>query len=179
MLSDESIRHWIKKGELVVCYRHEEGEEPEPLRDDQFQPNSIDVHLDTTFILNPWRDDGGEPVRLALGDEIELAPYERLLGATREWIKIPNWLAARIEGVSSAARRGLINQLAPLIPAGFEGVITLEIQNTNPVPIKLRAGEKIGQLTFEVLSSPVLRPYGHPDLKSKYQGQDQATAAKP
>ena len=36
---------------------------------------------------------------------------------------------------------------------------------------------KIGQISFFKMSSPVDRPYGSPDLGSKYQGQSEPTAS--
>jgi dCTP deaminase len=35
---------------------------------------------------------------------------------------------------------------------------------------------KIGQISFFRMSSPVDRPYGSPELGSKYQGQSEPTA---
>ena len=36
----------------------------------------------------------------------------------------------------------------------------------------------VAQLVFQRLDKPAERPYGHPDLKSKYQGQTGAVASK-
>ena len=36
---------------------------------------------------------------------------------------------------------------------------------------------KIGQISFFKMSSPVDRPYGSPELGSKYQGQSEPTAS--
>jgi dCTP deaminase len=46
--------------------------------------------------------------------------------------------------------------------------MTLELFNAGPLPIKLYAGMKIGQMAFEYLSSPCERPYGSAGLNSKY-----------
>lgn len=187
MLSDRDIRRLMADGELVM--RRASGR---PLDDVQFQPNSIDVHLGRTFVINPWDKEykhtyelGGDkvvcqpgPIELPEGATLMLAPGQFVLATTDEWIELSAALAARIEGVSSMARAGIINQIAPLIPAGFKGNITLEVYNATPVPVPLRVGAKIGQITIESLSSPALRPYGHEDLKSKYQGQSGATTAR-
>lgn len=175
MLSDNEIRAYINAGVIIL---RRGGPQGARLLDHQFQPISVDLHLGSSIIREPW--DGGlnELVQLGDGESIHLDAGERILATTLEWIGLPNHLAARIEGVSSMARRGIINQLAPLIPAGFNGEITLEIQNTNPVGVCLKPGAKIGQLTFEQLSSPAARPYGHPALNSKYQDQSGATAPR-
>lgn len=170
VLSDRDIRKHLKQGEIVLLTRDVHGNRA-PIRPEQIQPNSVDVYLSNVFVRYPWEGDS-EPEEY---ESLELEPYERLLGSTIEWIELPDFITARIEGVSSQARRGIINQLAPVIPAGFRGEITLEIQNTNMIPIRLCAGEKIGQILFSYLSSPAERPYGHPELGSRYQAQEGAT----
>ena len=45
------------------------------------------------------------------------------------------------------------------------------------LPIALYYGMKIGQISFFKMSSPVDRPYGSPELGSKYQGQSEPTAS--
>jgi dCTP deaminase len=37
---------------------------------------------------------------------------------------------------------------------------------------------KIGQISFQRLSSPVERPYGDPSLRSRYRGQTDPTASR-
>ena len=44
--------------------------------------------------------------------------------------------------------------------------------------MELRYLMPIAQLVLSQLSSPAERPYGHPDLGSKYQGDDGPTASK-
>jgi dCTP deaminase len=36
---------------------------------------------------------------------------------------------------------------------------------------------RIGQISFFGMSSPVERPYGSPELRSRYQGQKEPTAS--
>jgi len=36
---------------------------------------------------------------------------------------------------------------------------------------------RIGQISFFAMSSPVERPYGSPELGSRYQGQSEPTAS--
>jgi dCTP deaminase len=45
------------------------------------------------------------------------------------------------------------------------------------LPIALYHAMKIGQISFFRMSSPVDRPYGSPELGSKYQGQSEPTAS--
>jgi dCTP deaminase len=75
------------------------------------------------------------------------------LGVTHEWVELPlaAGIAARVEGRSTLARMGLVVHLtAPIIHAGWEGKITLEMVNLGGWPIKLRPRElRICQLVFE------------------------------
>ncbi len=80
---------------------------------------------------------------------------------------------------SSLGRLGLVvHATAGFVDPGFEGTLTLEIANFNSVPIVLRAGKPIAQLSFMALDRPAQRPYGHPDLGSHYHGQVEATESR-
>jgi dCTP deaminase len=46
------------------------------------------------------------------------------------------------------------------------------------VPIILRPGLPIAQLSFMALDRPAERPYGHPALGSHYHGQVEATESR-
>jgi len=52
------------------------------------------------------------------------------------------------------------------------------LSNVSNLPILLRPGMKVAQLVFQRLDRAAERPYGHPDLKSKYQNQQGAVASK-
>jgi dCTP deaminase len=84
-----------------------------------------------------------------------------------------------VNGKSSLGRLGLqVHATAGFIDPGFEGTVVLEFSNVSNLPILLRTGMKIAQLVFQRLDKAAERPYGHPDLKSKYQNQSGATASK-
>ena len=89
-------------------------------------------------------------------------PGKFYLGWTLERIQLSHCsrLAARVEGKSSLARLGLgIHVTAPTIHAGFgwtdfaptfvNSPLQLEIWNTGPRPIILKAGLRVCQLIFE------------------------------
>ena len=61
---------------------------------------------------------------------------------------------------------------------GWQGTLTLELNNLTRVPIKLYPGLPIAQLSFMTLDAPALRPYGHAELGSHYQGQVEATESR-
>jgi dCTP deaminase len=72
----------------------------------------------------------------------------------------------------------LIHSTAGYVDPGWQGRLTLELSNVANLPIVLSPGMKIGQISFSLMTTPVERPYGHPELGSKYQGQYDATPSK-
>ena len=94
-------------------------------------------------------------------------------------VRLPDDVAARLEGKSSLGRLGLlIHSTAGFIDAGFSGHVTLELSNVATLPIKLWPGMKIGQLCFFRLSSPADAPYGSGAQGSRYQGQRGPTPSR-
>ena len=168
LLNDFTIRKKIFEGDIEI--------EPHP-EDICFQPASVDLtlgnefkeYLFSNFRLNQWvnaKDESGKCI---------LYPECTVLTHTAERIKLPNNLAARVEGRSSCGRKFLmVHCTAGFIDPGFNGQITLEVTNLGKEPLILKPGMKICQIVFEPLNEPALRPYGHPELDSKYQKQSGA-----
>jgi dCTP deaminase len=63
------------------------------------------------------------------------------------------------------------------VDPGWEGNLTLELSNVANLPITLYDGMKIGQISFQRLSSPVEVGYGDVRIGSKYRGQRDPTAS--
>ena len=106
-------------------------------------------------------------------------PGEFVLGSTYEFVKLPDNIAARLEGKSSLGRLGLVtHSTAGFVDPGFNGHVTLELSNMATLPIKLWPGMKIGQLCFFQLSSPSETPYGSEKYLNRYQGQRGPTASR-
>ncbi len=117
----------IKAQRSMVC----------PFKYENVQPASIDLTLDTTFLIcpphanrfvppidlaDPQDSYGMEPlVAMVDPDGVVLWPGEFCLGATAETVDIPFDIAGRIEGKSSLARLGLIIHAAGFIDPGFKG----------------------------------------------------------
>jgi deoxycytidine triphosphate deaminase len=79
---------------------------------------------------------------------------------------------------SSLGRLGLlIHSTAGYVDPGWKGNLTLELSNVANLPIALYHGMRIGQISFFKMSSAVERPYGSPELRSRYQGQKEPTAS--
>ena len=179
-LSDLDIESEIAAKRIVI----------EPFDRTLLQPSSLDIKLDNHFKLleqtsELYIDPADIPKDLYREVEITsyggvlLKPGEFVLASTIEELTLPDDIAARIEGKSSLGRIGLmIHSTAGFVDPGWTGQLTLELSNIGRMPILLRYGMRIGQLSFNRLSSPVGRLYGHPELGSKYQGQSGPTEAR-
>lgn len=86
-----------------------------------------------------------------------IKPNQFYVSSTYENVCLPikSKLAARVEGKSSLARLGLVvHMTAPTIHCGFDGVITLEIFNYGPFPLRVTPGKTfVCQLIIEKVSS--------------------------
>lgn len=181
ILSDGTIRKLLAAGTLVV----------DPHEPQQIQPASVDVRLGDEFlvfrnhtceVIDPFDkpSDLMDQAKVSEGQAFILHPGEFVLGTTLEAIGLPDDIVARVEGKSSLGRLGLlIHATAGFVDPGWKrGQITLELSNVATLPIKLWPGMKIGQLSFHTLDAPAERPYGHPELNSKYVGQSGPVASQ-
>ena len=180
VISDGTIRELVGSGRVKI----------DPWDPAMVQPASIDLKLGPSFrvfhnhriqtidLANP-PSDLTEHVEVADGGIFVIHPGEFVLGRTVEVVELPEDLVARIEGKSSLGRLGLIcHATAGFVDPGFSGTLTLEITNFNNVPIVLRPGLPIAQLSLMTLDTSAERPYGHPELGSHYQGQREATESR-
>ncbi|WP_428957905.1 dCTP deaminase [Streptomyces sp. cg35] len=169
LLSDHEIRDRVRTGEVAIA----------PFDERRVQPASVDLLLDHYLRIprQPGREIdvaqvwAGHTV-LAEIDEggWVLQPGDFVLASTVERIKLPDCLAARVEGKSSLGRLGLaVHVTAGFIDPGFAGQVTLEIANLSPWPIRLRRQMPIAQLCLIPMSAVPERPYGSAD--NHYQGQ--------
>jgi dCTP deaminase len=180
ILSDRDIRSEIEAGRIVI----------DPFLPDAVQPSSVDLHLGNRFrvfrnnrtaVIDPREDQPEltEMVEISGDEPFVLHPGEFVLGATFERVALPDDLVARLEGRSSLGRLGLmIHSTAGYVDPGWDGTLTLELSNVANLPIKLYDGMKIGQISFQRLSSPAEVPYGDARLGSRYRGQTDPTASR-
>jgi len=98
----------------------------------------------------------------------DLAPNSFVLGRTVEYFRLPANVLAVCMGKSSYARCGVVVNTTPFEP-GWEGYATLCIANTGPRPVRLYAGEGIGQVVFIESDEPCEVTYA--DRAGKYQAQ--------
>jgi dCTP deaminase len=180
VLSDGTIRRLVAEGRIVI----------EPWDPLMVQPASVDLKLGSSFrvfhnhkiqTIDLAEPPSGLTEHVEVGEDepFVIHPGEFVLGRTEERVEIPDDVVARIEGKSSLGRLGLIvHATAGFVDPGFTGTLTLEITNFNSVPIVLRPGLPIAQLSFMALDRAAERPYGHPDLGSHYHGQVDATESR-
>lgn len=186
ILSDKDLRELIKKQDAVQA---EQG--PEIDFNLQLGPSSFDLRLGYEFgVLNTRKIEKIDTKdmekysnfirkeRHTADEGVVIHPGEFVLGSTLETLKVPNNLVARVEGRSSYGRLGIIvHATAGYVDPGFEGDITLEMQNLGNAPVKLYPEDRVCQVVFETMTSEAESPYGE-KTDSKYMGQTGATGSK-
>ena len=180
ILSDISIKKAIDEKRIII----------NPYSENDVQPASVDVHLSDTILIfknsvAPYIDlkdeipDLTEEVKIKKDVPFILHPGEFALGSTLEKLTLSNDIVSRIEGKSSLGRLGLlIHSTAGFIDPGWDGNLTLELANVSRLPITLYYGMRIGQISFQEMTTEVENPYGSAKLKSRYKGQILPTASR-
>jgi dCTP deaminase len=159
-LSDTDILAEVKAGKITL----------EPFDIKRLQPATYDIRLGNTFIVNdPHTTTAIDPVKKIFpktqtievkdGGEFVLHPGVSILGYSKERFGSDEFLI-EVNGKSSLARIGLIvHNSASIVNPGHYLNIALELCNLNNVPIILRPGMEIAQLSFSPLSSLTKRNY--------------------
>ena len=177
-LSDVDIKKAITDGDITL----------EPFDESRLQPASYDILLGNKFVVNdeysthlidPAKKQFAKTreIEVADGEEFILHPGVSVLSISKEFFGSDHYLV-QVGGKSSLARVGLmIHNTAGLINPGHYLHITFELCNLNNVPIVLRPGMEIAQLTFSKLSSPASTMYenaerGKDNWSSNFKGRD-------
>ncbi len=159
-LSDKDIHAAVKNGEITL----------EPFDPKRLQPATYDIRLGNTFIINDAHSTQAidpvkgifpktQTVEIKDGEEFVLHPGVSILGYSKEKFGSDSYLI-EVNGKSSLARIGLIvHNSASIVNPGHYLNIALELCNLNNVPIVLRPGMEIAQLTFSTLSSHTKKSY--------------------
>ncbi len=170
ILSDRDIKKELKKGNIII----------KPLAKNNIQPASVDIRLgkdflvyerNSNYIIDPKNipDNLMKKLTISSNQCFILHPGEFALAVVYEETGVSDSIVGRLEGKSSLGRLGLIiHTTAGYLDPGNSLNMTLELFNAGSLPIKLHYKMPIGQMAFEYLSSPCEKPYGHPDLNSKY-----------
>jgi dCTP deaminase len=181
MLVDKEIKALLKKGIMKIL--------PILNMDEQLNPIGFDITLDTRFrkILksNNTSIDPIEPYveseyyqysELLLSDRDDvfvLHPGEFTLGQSFEFLALPNYIGAGLDGKSSLGRLSLtVHTTAASIDPGFKGHITFELFNNGGLPIILRPLQPVARLIFH-MTAECENPYSGP-----YSGQTEVRSSK-
>lgn len=108
-------------------------------------------------------------------DVCVIPPNSFALARTIEYFRIPRNVITVCVGKSTYARCGIIVNVTPFEPE-WEGIVTLEVSNTTPLPARIYAGEGIAQVLFFESDEPCETSYA--DRKGKYQAQQGLTLPK-
>ena len=148
---DEIVRR-VRAGQIGI----------EPFSVDKVGPASVDLHLANSFrVFRRVRDifhvteeadyeAVSEVIEVGDDDYFVLMPGETCHGLTRERITLPDDLCGWLHGRSRFARLGLVvHMTAPLVQPGVNNHQALEMNNAGPMPLALRPGTAVCQITFE------------------------------
>jgi len=122
-------------------------------------------------IVDPKKFDESSFVDMQ-GSTCVIPPNSFALARTVEYFRIPRNVLTICLGKSTYARCGIIVNVTPLEPE-WEGIVTLEVSNTTPLPARIYAGEGIAQFLFFEGNEPCETSYA--DKKGKYQAQQGLT----
>jgi dCTP deaminase len=106
------------------------------------------------------------------GDVCIIPPNSFALARTVEYFRIPRSVITVCVGKSTYARCGIIVNVTPFEPE-WEGIVTLEVSNTTPLPAKIYANEGIAQVLF--FESDEICETSYADKQGKYQRQQALT----
>ncbi|MBI4125939.1 MAG: dCTP deaminase [Deltaproteobacteria bacterium] len=110
-----------------------------------------------------------------VGDACDIPAGSYVLGHTVEYFRIPRDVITIAFGKSTYARSGVLVNVTPFEPE-WEGHATIAIVNTSQRPVRIYAGEGIGQILFLQAAEPCAISYA--DKKGKYQASRGITTAK-
>ncbi|MBI4122306.1 MAG: dCTP deaminase [Parcubacteria group bacterium] len=165
VLSRADILDHIRTGRLAFTPR---------LDGFQIQPHAVDLRLGTSFrIPKPWHitargreamivdpfelnGEQHETVVLKPGQVFELLPGEVVITETLERVELngENFMAVLFPR-SSVNRRGLSVDMSGIVDVWYQGKLMIPVSNKTDQVIRLYPGERICQLIFETLSSPI------------------------
>jgi len=87
-----------------------------------------------------------QPTRRKFGDTFLLHPFQTVLAASLEYIKLPDDVMMMLQMRSSYARLGLT--ISTIVQPGYRGCISLELTNSNKNIVNLTVGARLFQGVF-------------------------------
>jgi dCTP deaminase len=164
VLSDREIVKELLKGDLKIS--------PITNASEQIGSSSVDIRLGTEFRylktskqthfdlslsvkeIEAQIEKYSEVVHVKPLEAFILHPGDFVLASTLEYLVIPRYLTARLEGRSTWGRVGLqIHSTAGFVDPGFQGSLTFELNNLGRLPLPLYPGTRISQLSFHLIEN--------------------------
>lgn len=134
-----------------------------PFDVDLLNPASLDVRLGSNLLIELPSTTELVPYSIAECSKEKpymLQPHEFVLAETLEEFKLPDCIAGQLALKSSRAREGIEHLLAGYIDPGYQGRLTLELQNARCLhPVPLWPGMRIAQIVFHKLSMLPAKDY--------------------
>lgn len=135
-------------------------------------PASLDIRVGQHVIIEGY--DGMKERQLIPLEGYYLWPGQFVLLETMEWFHVPNGYALDLRLKSSVARQGFNHSMAMWVDPGWEGVLTMEVQNLlGKNKLKIFTGMRFAQAIVHKLIGASQRPY-----VGRYQGAATVEGAK-
>ncbi len=159
-LSDSDIKKAIECGDITLS----------DFEIKRLQPVSYDILLGNKFFLTETHTKGfidphkkkfpeAREIHVKDGEHFVIHPGVSVLAWSRDYFGSDKYLI-QLSGKSSLARIGLIvHNTAGIVNPGDYLNITLELHNLNSIPIILRPGMEIAQITFSKISTQPEKTY--------------------
>lgn len=168
ILTRKDILERISKGDLGFTPRVDQF---------QLQPHALDLRLGYKFLIpknwvmtdhgrhalkisiedNDYKQEQFEEVTLKPGQYFDLLPNEFVIGTSLETIEMnaPDLMAILFPRTSTN-RRGINLSLSGIIDTGYNGTLIFPMKNeAGDQVLRLYPGERVCQVVFETLSSPL------------------------
>ena len=126
-----------------------------------------------TAVLDPRAIEKDLFKKVVRKDYFLLQPHSQVLAETVETFNMPDDILGIVLGKSTYARLALTVNATPAEPS-WSGILTLELANLSPLPIKLYVGSGIAQVLFFRGKRPG-RTYSEKESGGIYQNQKGAT----
>ena len=142
-------------------------------------PASLDVRLGENVLIEV--EDSAVMASVSLSgtgpdQPFWLQPHQFVLAETVEFFKVPDCIAGQLALKSSRAREGIEHLMAGYVDPGYEGRLTLELQNARSLhPVALWHGMRIGQIVWHKMSMLPAKSYA---LTGRYCGDTKVQRSK-
>jgi len=150
-----------------------------PFQGELVNPASLDVRLGENLLVELPTTASMMPFSIAGHTQEKpfmLQPHEFVLAETMEEFQLPDCVAGQLALKSSRAREGIEHLLAGYIDPGYQGRLTLELQNARSMhAVPLWPGMRIAQIVFHKMSMLPGQSYA---VTGRYQGDTAVQGSK-